>query len=83
MIPITSNEPRLVIEPKNVIDELIYRELSKLYEILQVLEDLKIVVPDKGWTLSESDGYCWMERDPSIEEKKRVLTALGYDVSML
>lgn len=83
MIPITSKEPRLVIELKNVIDELIYRELSKLYEILQVLEDLKIVVPDKGWTLSESDGYCWMEDDPSIEEKKRVLTALGYDVSML
>ena len=52
MIPITSKEPKLVIEPKNVIDELIYRELSKLYEILQVLEDLKIVVPDKGWTLS-------------------------------
>ena len=80
MIP---KEPRLVIEPKNVIDELIYRELSKLDEILQVLEDLKIVVPDKDCALSESDGYSWMEDDPSIEEKKRVLTALGYDVSML
>ncbi len=82
-MPIDKKEPKLVIEPKNVIDELIYRELGKLYELLQVLEDLGIVVPYKGYTLTESDGYCWMERNPSLEEKKRVLTALGYDVSKL
>ena len=83
MMRIYKKEPKLIIEPKNIIDELIYRELGKLDELLQVLEDLEIVVPYEGYTLTESDGYCWMERDPSIEEKKRVLTALGYDVSML
>lgn len=83
MMRIYKKEPKLIIEPKSIMDEQIYRELSKLDEILQVLEDLKIVVPEEGWTLTESDGYCWMERDPSEEEKKRVLTALGYDVSKL
>lgn len=83
MMRIDKKEPKLIIEPKSIIDELIYRELSKLDEILQVLEDLKIVIPEEGWTLTESDGYCWMERDPSEEKKKRVLAALGYDVSKL
>lgn len=83
MMPIDKKEPKLIIEPKSIINELIYRELSKLDEILQVLEELGIVVPDEGWTLTESDGYCWMEREPSTEEKKRVLAALGYDISKL
>lgn len=83
MMPIYKKEPKLIIEPKNILDELIYHELSKLDEILQVLEDLKIVIPEEGWTLTESDGYCWIEREPSEEEKKRVLAALGYDVSKL
>lgn len=82
-MPIYEKELKLIIEPKNIIDELIYRELTKLDEILQVLEDLKIVVPDKGYTLTESDGYCWIEANPPKEEKKRVLAALGYDVSKL
>lgn len=47
-MPIYKKEPKLIIEPKNILDELIYRELSKLDEILQVLEDLKIVIPEEG-----------------------------------
>lgn len=68
---------------KNIIEELICHELSRLDELLEVLEELKIVqIPPKGY-LSESDAWCWYEDKPSEEEKKRVLTALGYDVSKL
>ena len=77
------DEPKIKIEKKDVLTELIYREIGKLDEILQVLKDLKIVVPDEGYSLSESDAFCWIEEKPNKEEKKRVLTALGYDVSML
>ena len=52
-------------------------------DILEVLKELNIAkIPPKGY-LSESDAWCWYEDNPSEEEKKRVLTALGYDVSKL
>lgn len=76
-------QPRLKIEKKDVLEELIHGEIAKLDEILQVLEDLQIVVPDEGYELSESDAFCWIEDKPSRDEQKRVLTALGYDVSKL
>ncbi len=48
-----------------------------------VFEKLKIVeIPPKGY-ISESQLYCWIEKDPTKAEKKKVLTALGYDVSKL
>ena len=68
---------------KNIIEELMCHELFRLEELLEVLEELKIVqIPPKGY-LSESDAWCWYEDNPSEEEKKRVLTALGYDISKL
>lgn len=68
---------------KNIIEELICHELSRLDELLEVLKELNIVkIPPKGY-LSESDAWCWYEDNPSEEKKKRVLTALGYDVSKL
>ena len=68
---------------KNIIEELICHELSRLDELLEVLKELNIVkIPPKGY-LQESDAWCWYEDNPSEEEKKRVLTALGYDVSKL
>lgn len=72
------------ITKKNVIDELVYRELTKLDEICNVLESLGIVKkPDWKEYLTESDAYSWMEANPTKAEKKKVLTALGYDVSKL
>ena len=57
--------------------------MAKTYEIINVMESLDIIpIPPKGY-LSESDAWCWYEDNPSEEEKKRVLTALGYDVSKL
>ena len=68
---------------KKVIDELLKYELAKTYEIINVMESLDIIpISPKGY-LSESDAWCWYEDNPSEEEKKRVLTALGYDVSKL
>lgn len=68
---------------KNIIDELIKHELHYMDAMLETLEDLKLVqIPPKGF-LTESDGWCWFEENPRVEDKKRLLTALGYDVSKL
>ena len=68
---------------KNIIEELICHELSRLDGLLEVLKELNIAkIPPKGY-LSESDAWCWYEDNPSEEEKKRLLTALGYEVSKL
>ena len=71
------------IKHKDIIDELLLREISQGNEILEVLHDLKILsIPFKGY-LSESDAYIWFENKPSKIEKKQVLAALGYDVENL
>lgn len=71
----------VIMKKKNIIDELIALELLRLNDLLDVLEAIGPKVP--GGYSSESDAYCWFDENPSHAEKKKVLTALGYDVSML
>ncbi|MFI3241742.1 MAG: hypothetical protein R3Y43_04170 [Alphaproteobacteria bacterium] len=69
---------------KNIIDELIRHEVIKLDEICDALVETKILkIKDWKGYISESDVFCWFEENPSVEEKRKVLTALGYDVSNL
>ena len=69
---------------RNVIDELIKYELTKLDELLNVLECGGFVeIPAHKGYLSESDAWRWFENKPTEDEKKRVLEALDYDISKL
>lgn len=69
---------------KNVIDELIKYELTKLDELLNVLECGGYVkIPKHKGYLSESDAWRWFEDNPTEAEKKRVLADLDYDISKL
>lgn len=69
------------MEKKNIINELISHEISKLSGIVEALGELGFI--DKNAYLSESAAWCWFEANPSIADKKKILTALGYDVSNL
>lgn len=69
---------------RNVIDELIKYELTKLDELLNVLECGGYVkIPEYKGYLSESDAWRWFENNPTEAEKKRVLADLDYDISKL
>lgn len=54
---------------KNIIEELICHELSRLDELLEVLKELNIVkIPPKGY-LSESDACAGMKIIPQKRRK--------------
>jgi len=61
---------------KNLIDSALKYELMHLDEILKVLKDLKLV--DKETYFGESAAWNWFYEKPSLSEKKKVLSALGY-----
>ena len=68
---------------KDIVDELIIRELNVLDDILDALEKLKLIDTSYLGYGTESDGWCWFERNPSREEKLKVLATMGYDISRL
>ena len=68
---------------RDVVDELIIRELNVLDDILDALEKLKLIDTSYLGYGTESDGWCWFEANPPREEKLRVLEGLNYDVSGL
>ena len=68
---------------KDIVDELIIRELNVLDDILDALEKLKLIDTSYLGYGTESDAWCWFEREPSREEKLKVLATMGYDISRL
>ena len=68
---------------KDIVDELLKRELNGLDDILDALEKLKLIDTCYLGYGTESDAWCWFEREPSREEKLKVLATMGYDISRL
>ena len=68
---------------KDIVDELLKRELNGLDDILDALEKLKLIDTSYLGYGTESDAWCWFEREPSREEKLKVLATMGYDISRL
>lgn len=65
---------------KKVLQTLIAYELHR-GEVEEVL--IKFGWVRKDAYFMESELYCWLEREPSDEDIKKVLTEIGYDVSKL
>ena len=68
---------------KDIVDELLKRELNGLDDILDALEKLKLIDTSYLGYGTESDAWCWFEREPSRKEKLKVLATMGYDISRL
>ena len=65
---------------KNILQTLLAYELHR-GEVEEVL--IKFGWVRKDAYFMESELYCWLEREPSDEDIKKVLTEIGYDVSKL
>ena len=68
---------------KDIVDGLLMGELRVLDDILDALEKLKLIDTSYLGYGTESDAWCWFEREPSHEEKLKVLATMGYDISRL
>ena len=68
---------------KDIVDELLLREIHLLDDILEVLSKMKLIDTSFLGYGTESDALCWFEADPKREEKLKVLAKLGYDISRL
>ena len=65
---------------KNILHSLVAYELHR-GEVELVLKKLEVIPNDTP--LTESRLYCWVEDNPTDEERKLILTEIGYDISML
>ncbi len=70
-------------EKRDVLEALLMYEISLGTEIVDVLVKLKYIELPEHTVFSDSHAWCWLENEPTKAEKKKVLTALGYDVSKL
>lgn len=70
-------------QKKDILEALLMHEISMPEQILEVLEKMQLIAPTKDGVFYDSHAWCWLENNPSQAEKKKVLTALGYDVSKL
>lgn len=51
--------------------------------LADVLVKLKLIEPLWEDYTTESDTMCWLEREPPLKDKLRVLKEMGYDLSIL
>ncbi len=70
-------------EKRDVLEALLMHEINLGTEIVDVLVKLKYIELPEHTVFSDSHAWCWLDNPPTKAEKKKVLTALGYDVSKL
>ena len=68
---------------KDVLEALLMHEISMPEQICEVLKNMKLIEIPKNGIFYDSHAWCWLDNHPSKAEKKKVLTALGYNVSKL
>lgn len=51
--------------------------------LADVLVKLKLIEPLWEDYTTESDAMCWLEKEPPLKDKLRVLEEMGYDLSIL
>ncbi len=68
---------------KDIVDELLLREINILDNILDVLDKMELIDTSSLGYGTEIDARCWLEANPKREEKLKVLAKLGYDISRL
>ena len=51
--------------------------------LADVLVKLKLIEPLWEGGTTESDAICWLEKEPPLKDKLRVLEEMGYDLSIL
>ena len=75
------------VNKKSLIDEVLWHEATSCSDdepyLADVLVKLKLIEPLWEDYTTESDTMCWLEREPPLKDKLRVLKEMGYDLSIL
>lgn len=75
------------VTKKSLIDEVLWHEATSCSDdepyLADVLVKLKLIEPLWEDYTTESDAMCWLEREPPLKDKLRVLKEMGYDLSIL
>lgn len=75
------------ISSKFMIDEVLWYEATSIRDdesyLADVLVKLKLIEPLWEGGTTESDAICWLEKEPPLKDKLRVLKEMGYDLSIL
>lgn len=75
------------VNKKSLIDEVLWHEATSCSDdepyLADVLVKLKLIEPLWEDYTTESDAMCWLEKEPPLKDKLRVLEEMGYDLSIL
>ncbi len=70
-------------EKRDVLEALLMHEINLGTEIVDVLGKLKYIELPEHTIFSDSHAWCWLDNPSTKAEKKKVLTAFGYDVERI